>query len=82
MWRVDPGKAPRLYTRAYGWRHLSIYGMGIAEGDLHGSGYQQYFVTSMGDEKLQKLDPDAGRGEAPIYRDIAGEVGVVSRLMV
>ena len=32
MWRIEPGKTPRLYTRADGWRHLSIYGMGIAEG--------------------------------------------------
>ena len=81
MWRIDPGKTPRLYSRADGWRHLSIYGMGIAEGDLDGSGYPQYFLTSMGDEKLQKLDPEAAeRGEAPIYRDIAGEVGVTAHI--
>ena len=65
MWRIEPGKTPRLYTRADGWRHVSIFGMGIAEGDIDGSGYPEYFLTSMGDEKLQKLDPDeAGRGEA------------------
>ena len=81
MWRVEPGKTPRLYTRADGWRHLSIYGMGIAEGDIDGSGYPEYFLTSMGDEKLQKLDPDeAGRGEAPVYRDIAGEVGATAHI--
>ena len=81
MWRIEPGKTPRLYTRADGWRHLSIYGMGIAEGDLDGSGYPQYFLTSMGDEKLQKLDPEgAERGEAPVYRDIAGEVGVTAHI--
>jgi enediyne biosynthesis protein E4 len=81
MWRIEPGKTPRLYTRADGWRHLSIYGMGIAEGDLDGSGYPEYFLTSMGDEKLQKLDPDGGdRGEAPVYRDIAGEVGATAHI--
>ncbi len=80
MWRVEPGKTPRLYTRADGWRHLSIFGMGIAEGDIDGSGYPEYFLTSMGDEKLQKLDPEAGRGEAPIYRDIAGEVGATAHI--
>ena len=81
MWRIEPGKTPRLYSRADGWRHLSIYGMGIAEGDLDGSGYPQYFLTSMGDEKLQKLDPDEGaRGEAPVYRDIAGEVGATAHI--
>ena len=81
MWRIEPGKTPRLYSRADGWRHLSIYGMGIAEGDLDGSGYPEYFLTSMGDEKLQKLDPEgAERGEAPVYRDIAGEVGVTAHI--
>ena len=80
LWRLDPGKPPRLYTRADGWRHLSIYGMGIAEGDIDGSGYPQYFLTSMGDEKLQKLDPEAGRGEEPIYRDIAPEVGATAHI--
>ena len=81
MWRVEPGKPPRLYNRADGWRHLSIYGMGIAEGDIDGSAYPQYFLTSMGDEKLQQLDPEeAGRGEAPVYRDIAGEVGVTAHI--
>ena len=81
MWRIEPGKTPRLYTRADGWRHLSIYGMGIAEGDLDGSGYPEYFLTSMGDEKLQKLDPDGGdRGEAPVYRDIAGQVGATAHI--
>ena len=81
MWRIEPGKTPRLYGRADGWRHLSIYGMGIAEGDLDGSGYPQYFLTSMGDEKLQKLDAEeAGRGEAPVYRDIAGEVGATAHI--
>ncbi len=35
----------------------------------------------MGDEKLQKLDPDeAGRGELPVYRDIAGEVGATAHI--
>ncbi len=81
MWRIDPGKTPRLYTRADGWRHLSIYGMGIAEGDIDGSAYPQYFLTSMGDEKLQELDPqEGGRGEAPVYRDIAGEVGATAHI--
>jgi len=81
MWRIEPGKTPRPYTRADGWRHLSIFGMGIAEGDVDGSGYPEYFLTSMGDEKLQKLDPDeAGRGEFPVYRDIAGEVGATAHI--
>ena len=79
MWRIEPGKAPKLYSRADGWRHVSIFGMGIAEGDIDGSGYPEYALTSMGDTKLQKLDPDeGGRGEFPVYRDIAGEIGATA----
>ena len=81
MWRIEPGKPPKLYTRADGWRHVSIFGMGIAEGDIDGSGYPQYALTSMGDTKLQKLDPDeGGRGEFPVYRDISGELGVTAHI--
>jgi enediyne biosynthesis protein E4 len=79
MWKIEPGKPPRLYTRADGWRHLSIFGMGIAEGDIDGNGYPEYALTSMGDTKLQKLDAEeGGRGEAPVYDDIAGEVGATA----
>ena len=74
MWRIEPGKPPKLYGRADGWRHVSIFGMGIAEGDIDGYGYPEYALTSMGDTKLQKLDAEeSGKGEAPVYRDIAGE---------
>ena len=55
--------------------------MGIAEGDIDGSGYPQYALTSMGDTRLQKLDPDeAGRGEFPVYRDIAVEAGATAHI--
>ncbi len=33
---------PGSTRRADGWRHVSIFGMGIAEGDIDGSGYPQY----------------------------------------
>ena len=81
MWRIESGKAPRLYGRADGWRHLSVFGMGIAEGEIDADGYPEYALTSMGDTKLQKLDPDeAGKGEAPVYRDIAGERGATAHI--
>ncbi|MDE2399288.1 MAG: CRTAC1 family protein [Burkholderiales bacterium] len=77
LWHVPPGKAPRLYTRADGWKKLVIWGMGIAQGDLDGSGFPSYALTSMGDTKLQKLDDEADAG-SPIYRDIAFERGVTA----
>jgi hypothetical protein len=77
LWRVDPGEPPRLYTRADGWQHLTIWGMGIAEGDLEGDGYPEYAITSMGDTKLQKLDDEAEE-DRPIYADIAWDKGVTA----
>lgn len=70
LWDVRPGRSPQLYTRAEGWRHLKIWGMGIAEGDINGDGFPEYALTSMGDTKLQILDPEAASDE-PIYDDIA-----------
>ena len=78
MWHVDPGKPPRLYTAAEGWRHLSIYGMGIAQADLYGDGYPVYALTSMGDTKLQQLDEESDT-DRPVYKDIAYPVGVTRR---
>ena len=81
MWRIEPGKPPRLYGRADGWRHVSIFGMGIAEGDIDGSGFPEYALTSMGDTKIQKLDEQqGGKGEAPVYRDIAGDLGATAHI--
>jgi hypothetical protein len=74
LWHVDPGKPPRLYTAAEGWRHLSIYGMGIAQADLYGDGYPEYALTSMGDTKLQRLDEEADL-DRPVYKDIAFSLG-------
>lgn len=77
LWRIPPGETPRLYGKADGWEHLSIWGMGIAEGDLEGDGYPEYAITSMGDNKLQKLSEEADEGQ-PIYRDIAWERGATA----
>ncbi|MCR9135332.1 MAG: CRTAC1 family protein [Alphaproteobacteria bacterium] len=72
LWRVDPGKPPRLYRRSDGWKRVNIWGMGIAEGDIDADGYPEYALTSMGDTKLQTLDEDVEEGR-PVYRDIAFE---------
>lgn len=72
LWRVDPGKPPRLYRRSDGWKRVNIWGMGIAEGDIDADGYPEYALTSMGDTKLQTLDGDVEEGR-PVYRDIAFE---------
>ncbi|APH74052.1 CRTAC1 family protein [Aquibium oceanicum] len=70
LWRVEPDRPAKLYGKSDGWQHLTIWGMGIAEGDLDGDGFPEYALTSMGDTKLQKLSEDADEDE-PLYTDIA-----------
>ena len=78
LWRMEPGRPPRLYRSSEGWRHVTIWGMGIAEADLNADGYPEYALTSMGDTKLQTLDEEAEEGR-PIYRDIAFEKGATAQ---
>lgn len=77
LWRVEPGRPARQYRASEGWRRVAIWGMGIAEADLDADGRPEYALTSMGDTKLQKLDPDADEGR-PVYRDIAYENGATA----
>lgn len=76
MWQIPPGASPRLYTEAEGWRFVRLWGMGIASADLTGDGYPEYYLTSMADNKLQRLaDPASG---APGYEDIAFALGATA----
>lgn len=80
MWHVPAGKPPKLYSKAEGWRYLRIWGMGIAAYDLNHDGYQEYFLTSMADNKLQTLGkppPDGGPAR-PDYKDVAWPAGVTA----
>ncbi|WP_231710425.1 CRTAC1 family protein [Roseibium limicola] len=77
LWALSPGRPPRPYRRSDGWRHLKIWGMGIASIDLNVDGFPEYALTSMGDTKLQMLDDEADES-VPVYRDIAFERGVTA----
>lgn len=78
LWRVpEDGKPPKLYGKNDGWKNLTIWGMGIAEADLNSDGYPEYALSSMGDNMLQQLDPDAEEDQ-PFYRDIAFELGTTA----
>ncbi len=70
LWRLPDGRPAVPYRRADGWQRLTIWGMGIAEADLDADGLPEYALTSMGDTKLQALDPEALEGR-PTYTDIA-----------
>ena len=80
LWRMEPGKPPRLYTKTEGWRYLRIWGMGLAGYDLDGDGYLEYSITSMADNKLQALAavPKDGSAPKPSYKDIAWPKGVTA----
>ena len=80
MWRVRPGEEPRLYTREEGWRYVRIWGMGIAGYDLDGDGFQEYFLTSMADNRLQTLasPPKDGAPPRPDYKEVAFSKGVTA----
>ncbi|MDZ7908750.1 MAG: CRTAC1 family protein [Gemmobacter sp.] len=75
LWHLEPGTPPRLYTEAEGWQRLRIWGMGIASRDLDADGYPEFFLTSMADNKLQKLQPPGEGPVLPRYADIAFALG-------
>ena len=79
LWKLEPGAMPVPYTVEDGWKPLKIWGMGIASHDLDGNGYPEYFLTSMADNKLQKLAAiPAGGPPQPSYADVAFPRGVTA----
>jgi len=75
LWKVSPGEAARPYTEAEGWKRLQIWGMGIASHDIDGDGYPEVFITSMADNKFQKLETGP---DHPIYIDQAFKRGITA----
>ena len=75
LWKMSPGAAPALYTPEQGWKPLQIWGMGIASHDLDGDGKPEVFLTSMSDNKLQKL---VAGSAGPSYVDVAYKTGVTA----
>jgi len=77
LWHLEPGQPPRLYTEAEGWSRLKIWGMGIASADLDSDGFPEYFLTSMADNRMQRLK-DPGAEVKPSYVDTAWRDGVTA----
>ena len=75
LWSVPPTGAPSQYTAADGWQPVRVWGMGIADYDVNGDGYPDYFLTSQGDNKLQML---ASGSSSPDYADNALAMGVTA----
>lgn len=72
LWRIEPGAAPRLYTRAEGWAKMRIQGMGIGSYDLTGDGLPEVYLTSQGANRLVTLVDGASR---PAYHEIGADRG-------
>lgn len=51
LWNMSG--TPHLYTEEDGWKTYKIWGMGIASRDITGDGFQEVYLTSMGDQKMQ-----------------------------
>jgi hypothetical protein len=75
LWKIQPGKPPTAYTADEGWKRLQIWGMGIASHDIDGDGFPDVFLTSMADNKFQKL---SGDGSRPVYVDEAFKSGITA----
>ena len=73
MWAMEA--PPRLYGAGDGWREHAIWGMGIASRDLDGDGIPEIYLTSMGDQKLHSLAPEAS---GPAYDDTPFERGAAA----
>ncbi len=71
LWAMEAN--PRLYAEADGWRHLPIWGMGIASRDINRDGAPDVYLTSMGDQKLQ-FQRDGG----PVFEDAPFETGAAA----
>ena len=75
LWHMEA--EPRLWTDKEGWKRLRIWGMGIAARDLDADGFNEYFLTSMADNKLQVLAPPEGK-LLPQYADQAFKRGATA----
>lgn len=76
LWHIAPDQTPRLYSEEEGWQRLRIWGMGIAAADLTRDSYPEFFLTSMADNRLQRLKaPGSG---IPDYTDIAFAAGATA----
>ncbi len=72
MWVM--GSEPRLLSEDDGWIDHELWGMGIASRDLDFDGLPEVFLTSMGDQRLQRL---VSR-DVPRWEDVPYEMGTTA----
>jgi enediyne biosynthesis protein E4 len=71
LWQLAPDL--RLYDQEDGWQDHKLWGMGIAARDLDHDGRQEVFLTSMGDQRLQRLT-----GPGPKFEDVPYDLGTTA----
>ncbi|NIZ12177.1 CRTAC1 family protein [Phaeobacter sp. HF9A] len=73
LWAMED--TPRLYTAEEGWKPYALWGMGIASRDMNGDGYQDVYLTSMGDQKFQLQNPAS---DGPVWEDVTYGFGTTA----
>jgi hypothetical protein len=74
LWQFDANGA-HLVTADEGWKKHQIWGMGIASRDIDFDGTPEVYLTSMGDQKLHILDPEA---DGPTFTNVAFDRGITA----
>ena len=74
LWAMEP--IPRLYDIKDGWQDHRLWGMGIASRDLDHDGLPEVFMSSMGDQRLQRLRNGAG---TPHFEDVPFALGTAAQ---
>jgi hypothetical protein len=73
LWEMEPTSPPRIYGSEDGWKPVRIFGMGIAAEDVTGDGSLDYYLTTIGSNRLEALESDAS---APVFEDVAFDYGI------
>jgi hypothetical protein len=73
LWAME--RPPRLFTFADGWQDHQLWGMGIAARDLDQDGRQEVMMSSMGDQRLQRLVPGS---DEPQFADVPYDLGTTA----
>jgi enediyne biosynthesis protein E4 len=74
LWAME--QTPRLYDTDDGWQDHRLWGMGIASRDLDHDGLPEVFMSSMGDQRLQRLK---NGDDAPFYEDVPFSQGTAAQ---
>lgn len=74
LWAMEP--TPRLFDTKDGWQDHRLWGMGIASRDLDHDGLPEVFMSSMGDQRLQRLSNGA---TTPQFEDVPYELGTAAQ---